>query len=712
MPFHAFIFYLYISLFPSSTDPLLLLTNYPFLLYKQLNPLNSFLLLFALLPFPCVFLFLYLFLYPPMITPSNSNQIKVESSLDEKKENVNFTTTDYSDLSDFDSSFDDREFIPEYADEYNPKGMVVALPEDKPRFRNVITRPTLAAMLILVCEFGERGSYYGTYGILNNFVQRPLPDGSTAGNVLSGQEGNAGALGLGLQSANAVTTMLQFLAYLTPLFGGYLADDRFGKFRVIMWAVWIGIVSHILFVIAAIPSVIAHGQAALAPTILGVITLAICTGFIKANLLPLMLDQYPYRTNVLKKLPSGEIIYVDRDGSLERLTMIFYWSINIGAFLQIATSYSAKRIGYWLAFLCPALMYLIVMVSMLCIKPYLKPEIPKGSLLKKALQVFRICLTSGHPYQRWKKGEFWSYAFPENMKQRGDIYIDKKKTPIPWTQQEVRDYYSCFTQCLMFTFWIIFNLNDSGMGSTLTSQAGAMETKGVPNDLFNNFNQVTIVVAIPTLNYIIYPFLEKHNINFKPVYKCFLGFMLGSIASGVSAVLQWRVYETSPCGYYSTNCPEPAPLSAWLEVINYALCALGECFCYTTAYELAYTRAPENAKGLVMALFLFSSAISAAISTAISGALTDPHLIWPFAVISVVSAICAIVFLISYWDLDKIMLREQLEREESRLYENAQANANANADVSSSENANASENESYNEIQQDLEHVESSKAKN
>lgn len=605
-----------------------------------------------------------------MFSKFRRNPNIVKSSLDEKKEPIDLlTTTEFSDASEVDSAFDDHEFIPEYADEYNPRGLAVALPEDKEKFRNIVTRPTLAAMLILVCEFGERGSYYGTQGILTNFIQRPLPHGSTTGKVLPGNIGNAGALGLGLRDANALTTVLQFLAYVTPLFGGYLADDRFGKFKVIMWGVWIGIVSHILFVIAALPPVIAKGQAALAPTVLAIVSLAFCTGFIKANLLPLMLDQYPYRTNVLKKLPSGEVVYVDRDTSVERLTMIFYWSINIGAFLQIATSYSAKRVGYWLAFLCPALMYLFVLVSMLCIKPHLKPEIPKGSLLKKALQVVCVCL-KGSPFKRWKRGEFWSYAFPENMKQRGQLYIDsKQEVPIPWTQQEVKDYYSCFTQCLMFSFWVVFNLSDTGLGSTLTSQAGAMDSQGIPNDFFNNFNQITIVVAIPTLNYIVYPLLEKYKINFKPVYKCFLGFILGSLASAVSAILQWRIYKTSPCGYYATTCDKPAPITAWFEIINYALCALGECFCYTTAYELAYTRAPDNAKGLVMALFLFNSAISAAISTAISGALSDPHLIWPFTGIAIASAVCAVIFLITYWNLDKVMLREQLEREESRLNE-------------------------------------------
>jgi dipeptide/tripeptide permease len=564
------------------------------------------------------------------------------------------------------TTFQDREYIAEYADEYNPAGLAVATEQDKLNYRNVKTRPTIAAMLILVCEFAERGSYYGTTGILTNFIMRPLPDGSTTGRVMPGNTGNAGALGLGLKDANALVMLLQFLAYVMPLFGGYLADDKLGKFKAIMIGVWIGIISHVLFIIAALPPVIAKGQPALAPTILAILSLALCTGFIKANLLPLMLDQYPYRANVLRREPSGEIVYVDRDASIERLTMIFYWSINIGAFLQIATSYSARDVGYWLAFLCPCIMYCIVVVCMLFIKPHLKPETPPGSLLKKAMQVLNVCFRGNFIKRIWRK-EFWEYAYPSNMADRGQVYFHmKKQTPISWTKQDVIDYKSTFTQCIMFSFWVIFNLSDTGLGSTLTAQAGAMSSQGIPNDFFNNFNQIAIVVAIPFLDYVLYPLLRRWNINFKPVYKIFVGFMLGALASAVSAIIQWKIYETSPCGYYATTCDEPSPLSAWLEIINYGLCALGECFCYTTAYEIAYTRAPDNAKGLVMALFLFNSAISSAISEGVSGALVDPNLIWPFTGIAAAGGFCAFLFLILYWNLDKTMEIEAAQREVAR----------------------------------------------
>lgn len=559
----------------------------------------------------------------------------------------------------------EREYITEYADEYNPAGLAMALPEDKTLYRNIKIRPSFICMLILIVEFAERGSYYGTQGILNNFIMRPLPPGSTTGST-SEPNGSAGALGLGIKDANALVTLLQFLAYVMPLYGGWLADAKLGRYKTIMIGVWVGILAHILFVISAIPSVIDKGQAALAPLVLGILALSVCTGMIKPNLLPLLLAQVPYRHNVLKRLDTGETVLVDIDRSTESLTLIFYWSINIGGFLQIGTSYASRRVGFWLAFLVPCIAYMIVVVAMLIIGPHLTREELNGSILEKAVKVVRVCFR-GSPIKRLRQGEFWSYAYPENMIERGDIYFNKKKqTPISWTIQDVNDYKSTLIQCIMFLYWVPFNLTDSGLGSSLNAQAGAMTLNGVPNDLFNNFNQITIVVAIPIVDNLFYPLLRKYNIMLRPAQKCFIGFFLGALSSMVAAILQNKIYTQSPCGNLASTCDEPAPITAWYEVIVYALAALGEVFCYTTAYEIAYTRAPDNAKGLVMSLFLFMSALSSAISEGISGALEDPHLTWVFGGLTIACAACAFIFIIHYWNLHKVMAAEALEREENR----------------------------------------------
>ncbi|GME70353.1 unnamed protein product [Ambrosiozyma monospora] len=357
---------------------------------------------------------------------------------------------------------------------------------------------------------------------------------------------------------------------------------------------------------------------------------------------------------------------MDRDKSMEGVTMIFYWAINIGAFFSLATTYSARNVGYYLAFLAPGLMYLIVCVVMVIIGSKIDHLPPQGSILGNVCKVLSVCFR-GNFIKRIRRKEFWDFAYPTNMQNRGETYYKtKKQKPITWVDQDVKNFHATFLQCGMFLYWVIFNLSDSGLGSALNAQAGAMTTKNVPNDLFSNFNPLVIIVLIPLLEKVIYPTFERLGIEVKSVHKISFGFFLGSMTSMTAALIQWRIYETSPCGYHATTCDDVSPISAWVEVSVYALAAAGECFCMTQAYELSYTRAPENSKSLVTALFLLTNSFSAAIEEAITGALVDPHLIWPFTALACIGFVSTVVFLIQYWNLDKVMAQEALDREHAK----------------------------------------------
>ena len=58
-----------------------------------------------------------------------------------------------------------------------------------------------------------------------------------------------------------------------------------------------------------------------------------------------------------------------------------------------------------------------------------------------------------------------------------------------------------------------------------------------------------------------------------------------------SAILQWQVYKTSPCGYNASECEDAngfalvSPISIWAQIPLYALPAAGEVFVFVTVYE-------------------------------------------------------------------------------------------------------------------------------
>ncbi|CAK7896754.1 peptide transporter Ptr2p [[Candida] anglica] len=565
---------------------------------------------------------------------------------------------------------DPNNYFTFYVDELNPKGLRKPTPTETKTLRRVLGHAPYAVYLLCLIELAERGSYYGVQGCLANFVQRPLPAGNNTGAPPKGSEQQAGALGLGLQASSAITNLLGFLAYVVPLYGGFIADTKLGKFKSIWIGVIVGAISHILFIIASIPSVIESGHA-IAPTVIAVISLAIGTGFIKPNLLPLLMDQYPVKIDVVKVLPSGENVIVDRQKSLERMTLVFYWAINIGAFLQLATSYCERLIGFWLAFLVPGIVYMLLPIVLFYLQTKVSSDKPKGTVIENAWKISRVTFRKGW-ISRMRSKQLWEYARPSKMLERGEKYYkDKKQSPITWDDQWVLDIKQTFNSCKIFIWFPIFNINDGGIGNIQTSQAGSMYANGVPNDLYNNFNPLTIIVLIPILDYFVYPTLRKYKIDFKPVYRITFGFALGALSQVVGAIIQYYVYQTSPCGYYATNCDVGdlvSPISAWVDIILPILQASGECFANTTAYELAYTRSPPQMKGLVMALFLFTSAISSAISLALTATLVDPHLIWSFGSMGIIGAVAAAVFFFQFRFLHVEMEEEAKIREEMAKY--------------------------------------------
>ncbi|EER36130.1 peptide transporter PTR2 [Candida tropicalis MYA-3404] len=231
---------------------------------------------------------------------------------------------------------DPKNYSTNFVDEHNPKGLRRPTEHESQTLRRVIGNIRYSTIILCLCEFAERASYYSTTGILTNYIQRRIDPNSPHGwgaPPPGNPDASAGALGKGLQTASALTNLLTFLAYVAPLFGGYMGDSTIGRWYAIQWGVFFGFVGHLFFIFASIPGAISNANAGLGLCIIAIVTLSVGTGFIKPNLLPLLLDQYPEDTDMVKVLPSGEKIILDREQTLSRLTNIFYWSINIGSIL-------------------------------------------------------------------------------------------------------------------------------------------------------------------------------------------------------------------------------------------------------------------------------------------------------------------------------------------------------------------------------------------
>lgn len=363
---------------------------------------------------------------------------------------------------------------------------------------------------------------------------------------------------------------------------------------------------------------------------------------------PIVLDQFEHQRAYTKVLKGGEKVVVDPEVTIQRIMLFFYASVNVGAFFQIATSYSEKYVGYWLAYLLPGILYFILPLLLLFLNTRLKKKPPGGSALQNVLKIAAVAIKESKG-QFWKKG-FWQSASPATLRDKGITTF--RGQPITWTDKNIDDVVRTIKACGVFLYFPIYNINDGGIGSVQTSQGASMTTNGAPNDLLSNFNPLTIIVFVPFLSHIVYPTLRRLNIKFGRISRITFGFTLAALSGVSAAVVQYYIYRTSPCGYYASTCADVSPISIWVQLPNTILGAMSECFCNVTAYELAYSRAPQGMKVLVMAFFLFTTALSSALGECLVGAIADPHLIWVWAGPAIALAAQTVIFWFRYRHLN------------------------------------------------------------
>ncbi|KAG8899287.1 hypothetical protein FRB99_006823 [Tulasnella sp. 403] len=482
------------------------------------------------------------------------------------------------------------------------------------------------AYLIALVELAERFSYYGTTAVFTNFIQRPLPPGSRTG--AGGKDVTSGALGLGTQASTGLTTFNAFWVYVIPLFGAYIADTRLGRFKTICWSVLIALIGHAIMIVSSVPTVIVHPNSALACFVIALIIMGVGTGGFKANISPLVAEQYKVEHLSVKTLNSGERVIVDPAQTTARIYLYFYLMINIGALVgQIGMTYSEKYVGFWLAYTLPTIMFLLCPIVLWVGRNRYETSPPKGSVVADAIHVFRIA-ARGHwslNFAKMRREMDWDRARPVNVIQGSG---GERPSWLRYDEQFVDEVRRALKACQVFLFYPLYWISYNQLNNNLTSQAATMTTNGVPNDVINNLDPLALIIFIPICDYFVYPGLRRAGINFSPIKRIFAGFLTAALAMVWAAVIQYYIYQRSECGYYANgNKCAPTDLNVWTQSGSYILIAFSEIFASISGLEYAFQMAPKRMRSMVMAIFLFMSAISSAIGEAFNPLAADPHLI-------------------------------------------------------------------------------------
>ncbi|KAM0073909.1 hypothetical protein ACKRZS_014778 [Fusarium odoratissimum] len=522
--------------------------------------------------------------------------------------------------------------------------------EELDTLRRVPNKIPMKLFSIAFIELCERFSYYGCTVVFTNFIQQKLPEGSTTG----ADPEQPGALGMGQRASTGITTFNQFWQYFMPLLGAYIADQYWGRYKTISWALGIDIIGHIILIMSAIPPVIGNQGGALGAMIIAIIVIGFGTGGFKPNVNPLIVEQLGEQYMHVKTLKSGERVIVDPAVTIERVYLWFYFCINVGALVgQVTMVFAEKEIGFWLSYTLPTFMLCLCPLVMWLNRHKYERRPPGGSVLGQALKTWFLAQKgcwSINPVATWKnlhKDDFWEKVKPSNFshetRPKWMTFDDA------WVDELSRGFNACAVFCWYPIFWLCYNQ----INNNLISQAAVMQRHGVPNDILSNLNPFALLIFIPLNDFFIYPALRKAGFRFTPIKKITAGFFTGAAAMIWAAVVQHYIYQKSECGKYASgeDCAA-VEINVWAQTGSYVLIALSEVFASITSLEYAFSKAPKNMRSMVQAVALFMTAFSAALGQALVGLAADPLLVWNYGVVAILAVIAGCCFWLQFRNLD------------------------------------------------------------
>ncbi|EFY89900.1 hypothetical protein MAC_04109 [Metarhizium acridum CQMa 102] len=504
---------------------------------------------------------------------------------------------------------------------------------EKNTLRRIGENLPASAFMIAIVELTERFTYYGAQGLFQNYVS----------NAKDGSDGQKG-LGMGHQAAFGLNLFFQWFCYVTPILGAIISDQYLGKYKTILIFCCIYWVGLLILWTTSLPVSIENG-AGLGGYVTALVVIGLGTGGIKSNIAPLIADQYQRRTMAIKTEASGERVIIDPAITYQRIYMVFYWCINVGALSLMATPFMEKYEGFWTAFLlCFCMFNVGIAILILRRKSYvIRP--PQGQIITDAFKAIGMMITT-----RSLDG-----AKPSWRAEHG------KSGKVAWDDHFVDELKRALRACKVFVFYPIFWVCYGQFSSNFVTQASQMQVHGMPNDFMQNFDPLSILIFTPILEKIVYPVLRRRGIELRPITRITIGFWLAGLCMAYAAIVQKLIYSAGPCYDRPRDCPAglsadniklPNNVHVAVQTPAYVFIGVSEIFISVTGLEYAYTKAPPSMKSFVQSLYLFTNAFGSAISESFVPVAKDPKFIWMYTGIAVAAAVTGCIFYVLFHHYD------------------------------------------------------------
>uniref|UniRef100_A0A914HDU5 Uncharacterized protein n=1 Tax=Globodera rostochiensis TaxID=31243 RepID=A0A914HDU5_GLORO len=369
-------------------------------------------------------------------------------------------------------------------------------------------------------EFCERFSFYGMRAILIIYL---VVDHQLSDNV-----------------AKMVYHSFVSLAYFSPLFGSILADNFFGRFRVILWVSLVYVFGHVLLSAGAIPLMDSLVRKVLDYSGLAVIALA--TGGIKPCVAAFAADQF------------GD----DQQRQRTQFFSFFYFTINAGSLLAMGITPRLRTIKclgadhcFPLAFGIPGILMLVAFLTFLFGWRYYKiTPANKGNILWKVVRCISFALR--------RKMRNTCCGGKNGRLRRPDHWLDYARPK--FDEHLIAGVKSMLAITVLFIpivfFWALYDQQ----GSTWVLQARRMDGRigwfTILPDQVNTLNPLLVLILVPLFEAWLYPTTNK-MCKVTPLRKMAIGAILAAVAFCMAGFLQMKVNDTME--------PQPEAGSVFLQ---------------------------------------------------------------------------------------------------------------------------------------------------
>ena len=456
---------------------------------------------------------------------------------------------------------------------------------------------------ILLSELCERFSFYALRAILVLFFKERL--------------------GWSRDSAVSIFFFSSALSYFMPLFGGYVADSKLGRFKTILGFSAIYVLGSFVLALSAATSPepfflngteISNnmtsaatesaeeraaseqagaggetlteqdtgGSAALA--IFALCLIAVGTGGIKPNVSSFGADQFTGPT---------------RQEDIGKFFSIFYFCINTGSVVSFIVSPILRvNLGYGVAFALPTVLLTVATFIFWSARDkYIKKPLGKSpvSVLWNVLSTAR---SNGGQSTDVRRANLESVPSSDS---RASHWLNRARGPC--SEQDVNDTIDVWRQgSLLLTLPVFWTLYDQ-QGSAWTLQAETMNLHGfLQPEQLGVINPILILCLIPIFEQYIYPKYEASQLGQKypatSLFKIGIGMVFASLAFVISAFVQ-----------SSIDSSEPNTISVFAQLPQILVISISEILVSITALEFVYETAPFAMKSTCSSLFLCTTAV-------------------------------------------------------------------------------------------------------